>query len=243
MAFFVGGISCLTALALSMKAIELERDAEFLKSAPRVKQLRDLRQLLDAEKSPLVVAVSGRVVSKTPIECQMSRLSGVIVEERLEELNLHKKVATEQEMKSNDDDDSWTLRTKMISSIPKEVPWFLDDETDRVRVVGARGATGFELPAENTTLETLGNRMREKTIGFKRIEWVLPVGTSLNVVGEASKDDAGTIWIQRPPKGPFYVSCKTIDEHATDLAKSSSWRMATSACMTGFGAWCLFSLL
>ncbi|KAI5399314.1 hypothetical protein KIW84_064612 [Lathyrus oleraceus] len=90
-----------------------------------------------------------------------------------------------------DDDDSWKLSSTILSSVPKEVPWYLDDGTDRVHVVGTRGATDFVLPAENSTFEesgrtlvceTFDNRRREKTIGFKRIERGLPVGTSLNVV-------------------------------------------------------------
>ena len=39
-------------------------------------------QLLDAERIlPLVVTISGRVGSETPVNCEFSRLRGVIVEE------------------------------------------------------------------------------------------------------------------------------------------------------------------
>jgi len=38
-------------------------------------------QLLDEEIFPLVVAISGRVGSETPISCEFSGLRGVIVEE------------------------------------------------------------------------------------------------------------------------------------------------------------------
>jgi len=37
-------------------------------------------QLLDEEIFPLVVAISGRVGSETPISCELSGLRGVIVE-------------------------------------------------------------------------------------------------------------------------------------------------------------------
>jgi hypothetical protein len=40
-------------------------------------------QLLDEEIIPLVVAISGRVGSETPISCEFSGLRGVIVEERV----------------------------------------------------------------------------------------------------------------------------------------------------------------
>ncbi|KAF9598645.1 hypothetical protein IFM89_029895 [Coptis chinensis] len=54
-------------------------------------------------------------------------------------------------------------------------------------------------------------------LGVKRIERALPIGTSLTVVGEAVKDDIGTILIQRPHKGPFYVSPKSIDQLIANL--------------------------
>ena len=40
-------------------------------------------QLLDVERLPLLVAISGQVVSETPIECEITGLRGVIVEERV----------------------------------------------------------------------------------------------------------------------------------------------------------------
>lgn len=42
-------------------------------------------QLLDAEILPLVVAISGRVSSETPVNCEFSGLRGVIVEETVDE--------------------------------------------------------------------------------------------------------------------------------------------------------------
>lgn len=38
-------------------------------------------QLLDAEKLPMVVSISGEVAFETPIKCKISGLSGVIVDE------------------------------------------------------------------------------------------------------------------------------------------------------------------
>jgi hypothetical protein len=43
--------------------------------------LHFLAQLLDEEILPLVVAISGRVDSETPISCKSSGVRGVIVEE------------------------------------------------------------------------------------------------------------------------------------------------------------------
>ncbi|GAU31544.1 hypothetical protein TSUD_333200 [Trifolium subterraneum] len=66
----------------------------------------------------------------------------------------------------------------VTSFMNKEVPWYLEDATGCVNVVGAQEATDFMLPFQK----------------------------------EVSKDDAGTIWIQQPQSGPFYVTSNTIDQ-------------------------------
>lgn len=45
---------------------------------------------------------------------------------------------------------------------------------------------------------------------------------------QALKDDIGTIRIQRPHKGPFYVSPKTIDQLISNLGK---WARYCIACI------------
>jgi hypothetical protein len=40
-------------------------------------------QLLDAERLPLLVTISGQVASENPIKCEITGLKGVIVEERV----------------------------------------------------------------------------------------------------------------------------------------------------------------
>lgn len=72
-------------------------------------------------------------------------------------------------------------------------------------------------------------------LGVKRIERVLPTGTSLTVVGEAVKDDIGTVRIQRPHKGPFYVSPKTIDQLIENLGRWARWYKYASLGFTVFG--------
>jgi hypothetical protein len=42
---------------------------------------------------------------------------------------------------------------------------------------------------------------------------------TLKLYDQAAKDDVGTIRIQRPSKGPFYVSPKTIDELIANLGR------------------------
>ncbi|XP_030514915.1 E3 ubiquitin-protein ligase SP1 isoform X7 [Rhodamnia argentea] len=129
-------------------------------------------------------------------------------------------------------------------SMSKEVPWYLDDGTGRVHVVGARGASGFELNIASEVFEESGRSLVRgtldylqglKMLGVKRIERVLPVGSSLTVVGEAVKDDIGTVRIQRPYKGPFYVSPKTIDQLISNLGKWARWYRYASVGFTVFG--------
>ncbi|KAL2598938.1 hypothetical protein AAZV13_10G022600 [Glycine max] len=178
-----GGLSCcLSAAALYLLGRSSGRDAEILKSVTRVNQLKELAQLLDAEILPLIVTISGRVSSETPINCEFSGLRGVIVEE-----------TAEQHFLKHNDAGSWIQDSALMLSMSKEVPWYLDDGTDRVHVVGARGASGFALPVGIEAFEESGRSLVRgtldylqglKMLGVKRIERVLPVGTSLTVVGE-----------------------------------------------------------
>ncbi|PQQ16816.1 hypothetical protein Pyn_08811 [Prunus yedoensis var. nudiflora] len=90
----------------------------------------------------LVVAIRGKVFSETPINCEIGGLQGVVVEQREEQYFL-KRIKDDECMKDY----------KFMPSITKEVPWYLDDGTFRVNVVGARRARGFEYPAENAVFE------------------------------------------------------------------------------------------
>ncbi|KAK9281011.1 hypothetical protein L1049_003903 [Liquidambar formosana] len=233
-----GGVSCcLSAAALYLLGRSSGRDAEILKSVTRVNQLKDLAQLLDTacKVLPLVVTISGRVGSETPINCEHSGLRGVIVEE-----------TAEQHFLKHNDAGSWIQDSALMLSMSKEVPWYLDDGTDRVYVLGARGATGLVLAVGSEVFEESGRSLVRgtldylqglKMLGVKRIERVLPTGTSLTVVGEVVKDDIGTIRIQRPHKGPFYVSPKSIDQLIANLGKWSRWYKYASMGFTAFGVY------
>ncbi|CAN6452778.1 unnamed protein product [Victoria cruziana] len=215
-----GGVSCcLSAAALYLLGRNNGRDAEVLKSVTRVNQLKDLALLLDTacKVLPLVVTISGRVGSDTPIKCEHSGLRAVILEE-----------TAEQHFLKHNDAGSWIQDSALMLSMSKEVPWYLDDGTGRVYVVGAKQATGLALTVASEVFEESGRSLVRgtldylqglKMLGVKRIERVLPTGTSLTVVGEAVKDDIGTLRIQRPHKGPFYVTPKSIDQLISNLGK------------------------
>ncbi|RVX20673.1 E3 ubiquitin-protein ligase SP1 [Vitis vinifera] len=200
-----GGISCcLSAAALYLLGRSSGRDAEALKSVTRVQQLKDLVLLVDVglgrsddsatlfppvqlldtacKVLPLVVTVSGRVGSDTPIKCEYSGLRGVIVEE-----------TAEQHFLKHNDAGSWIQDSALMLSMSKEVPWYLDDDTGRAYIVGARGATGLVLTVGSEVFEESGRSLVRgtldylqglKMLGVKRIERVLPTGTPLTVVGE-----------------------------------------------------------
>ncbi|KAL6500430.1 Subtilisin-like protease 1 [Orobanche hederae] len=236
----VGGITCcLSAAALYLLGRSSGRDADVLKSVTRVNQLKDLAQLFDAASKllPLVVTVSGRVCSDTPINCEYSGLRGVIVEQ-----------TAEQHFLKHNDAGSWIQDSALMLSMCKEVPWYLDDGTGRVHVVGARGATGLELTVGSEVFEGSGRSLVHgtldylqglKMLGVKRIERVLPTGTPLTVVGEAVKDDVGSVRIQRPHKGPFFVSDKTIDQLIANLGKWARLYKYASMGLTVFGVYLL----
>ncbi|GAU30713.1 hypothetical protein TSUD_39370 [Trifolium subterraneum] len=120
-------------------------------------------------------------------------------------------------MKGNDD-RSWMQQSALILSTRKEVPWYLDDGTGRVLVVGAC-ASGNETFVDSGQARICG------------------IGTSIEGSLKASRDDDGTIRIQRPAKGPFYVSHKTIDAHIADFASVARWCKCASVSLTVFGVW------
>ncbi|XP_024361279.1 E3 ubiquitin-protein ligase SP1 [Physcomitrium patens] len=219
-----GGITlCLSGAALYCLSRNTGRDALNLRSIERVNQLKDLAILLESacKVVPLVVTVAGRVGSETPIACEHSSLRGVILEE-----------TAEQHFLKHNDTGSWIQDSALMLSISKEVPWYLEDGTGRVYIVGARNAAGMELTVASEVFEESGRSLVRgtldylqglKMLGVKRVERVLPTGTNLTVVGEAVQDDRGLIRIQKPNKGPFYVTPKSLDQLVANLGRWSRW--------------------
>ncbi|XP_058008676.1 E3 ubiquitin-protein ligase SP1 [Hevea brasiliensis] len=150
----------------------------------------------------------------------------------------------EQHFLKYNDAGSWIQDSALMLSVSKEVPWYLDDGTDQVYVVGVRGASAFVLTVGGEVFEESGRSLvcgtldylqGLKILGVKHIERVLPTGTSLTVVGEAVKDDIGTIQVQHPHKRPFYVSPRTIDELIMNLGKWASMLCSISWKEGAFG--------
>ncbi|ESQ28983.1 hypothetical protein EUTSA_v10024073mg [Eutrema salsugineum] len=245
-----GGVTCcLSAAALYLLGRSSGRDAEVLKTVTRI-ALYLAAQLLELDSSkllPFIVAVSGRVGSETPIKCEHSGIRGVIVEETFGFAvfhQLHGHFQAEQHFLKHNETGSWVQDSALMLSMSKEVPWFLDDGTSRVHVVGARGATGLALTVGSEVFEesgcslvrgTLDYLQGLKMLGVKRIERVLPTGMPLTIVSEAVKDDIGDLRIQKPERGPFYVSPKSLDQLISNLGKWSRWYKYASMGLTVFG--------
>ncbi|KAJ3683855.1 hypothetical protein LUZ60_014082 [Juncus effusus] len=235
-----GGIGCcLSAAALYLLGRSSGRDADILRSVMKVDQLKDLAYILDKASKviPIVVTISGRVGSDAPIICEQSGLRGVMVDEIQEQFFL-----------KHNDAGSWIQDSALIGTKRRDVPWFLSDDTARVFVVGARTATGLTLTVASETFEESGRSLVRgtldylqglKMLGVKKTERVLPTGTTLTVVGEAVKDDIGTVRIQKPHKGPFYVSPKGIDQLITNLGKWARCYKYASAGLTVVGIFLL----
>ncbi|CAI5996087.1 unnamed protein product [Closterium sp. NIES-65] len=121
-----------------------------------------------------------------------------------------------------------------------------DDGTGRANVVGARSAAGLELTVGTEVFDDSGKSVVRSTVdylqgikvlGVKRVEKVLPVGTSLTVVGEAVRDDRGSITLQRPHQGgPFFVSPRSLDALIASLGTFSQWCRWLSYGCTAVGA-------
>ncbi|GAU30711.1 hypothetical protein TSUD_39350 [Trifolium subterraneum] len=130
----------------------------------------------------------------------------------------------EQHFLKHNDAGSWIQDSASMLSMSKEVPWYLEDGTDHVRVFGARGATGFVLPVGSEAFEQSGLDLERGTLDYLQ---------GLKV----TRDDVGTIRIQRPLKGPFFVSHKTIDELIANLGKWASWYKCASVGLTALGVY------
>ncbi|KAL6649962.1 hypothetical protein ACP70R_014186 [Stipagrostis hirtigluma subsp. patula] len=190
-----------------------------------------------------LVTISGRVGSDTPIIGQQIGLQAAIVEQHVTQHFLKKqqkrkggaeylvvkktkeKCGDEHlliKKQEEDDEENWIRCSEQLSSTRKEVPWYLDDGTGRLDVVGARTAHGFALSLGSEIFEkqpqSCGCQCSVKILGQMRTEQVLQIRSKLTVVGEACKDSSGKILIQRPRNGgPFHVSSKSVDEIISDL--------------------------
>jgi hypothetical protein len=65
----------------------------------------------------------------------------------------------------------------------------------------------------------LGN---DETIGYRREEWIIPVGTKLFVQGEVTEED-GKLLLRKPEKGRFQISTKSEQELIKEAETGRKW--------------------
>ncbi|KAI7748988.1 hypothetical protein M8C21_033905 [Ambrosia artemisiifolia] len=180
MAAFAGVLCGSAAAVCYLIRLSREEAAEYYKSVAQVNQLKDLGELLKTANKVLV-KVSGNVSSDTPINCKLSGLRGVIVEEK----------AYQNFLMQNDGGKRIQDETLMLST-NREVPWYLDDGSTRVHIVGAYNSAdllkvtceAYEGPGQSCVCGTCDCVQSPKIFGVRRIERVLPTDTQLSVVGE-----------------------------------------------------------
>ncbi|CAL9245316.1 unnamed protein product [Arabidopsis halleri] len=202
----LGGLACcVSGGVLYLLSIIPGSFFEMLNSVTRVHQIKDLVE-------GKIIAVSGIVGSHTPIKCEHSDTLCVFVHETAQQLFLKRNWLF-----------SWVEDSKWMLPQAKEVPWYLDDGTGRVNVVGAENAMALALKVGGEVFE--GSKPSADCLkglvmlGVRRTEHVLPIGTPVTVVGEAVKDGIRGFRIQKPEKGLFFVSPVPLDKIISPLGK------------------------
>lgn len=210
------------------------------------------------------VEVKGRVVCDEPLRGELSDQSGAIVEtdvirvaERREEIrDAQGNIRTE-----------WKKHEETVSSNRRESPFWVDDGTGRLRIKSA-GGKGIELVkvverfqeanandggsgfGGQVTLSmgrfqmSLGSGRWDpsssRTLGYKFIERVLPVGKPVYAIGEvAATEDEGLVL--RPPtdedkKKPFMVSPRTEEEIVKASEKNAKILRIVAIVVAALGA-------
>ncbi|VVA91340.1 unnamed protein product [Arabis nemorensis] len=174
--------------------------------------------------NPLVV-VSGRVASAAPFKCKDNGSF------ESAQVDLERKLV-----------DGFMNGSLNFLARLNQTPWYLEDGTGRVKVVGFEDAVGFyealkeyvdisesevvevlkKLVSPNYSIEEASKVFDAE--GSKVLHGsALNIGTSLTFVGEAVRDKAGNLMIQEPKEHPFMVfSGEGSFDKMVDKIKSDS---------------------
>ncbi|KAJ4879328.1 hypothetical protein Rs2_36382 [Raphanus sativus] len=113
------------------------------------------------------------------------------------------------ETKLEDDGSGWITKSQNFLFQLKQTPWYLEDSTGRVKVVGAEFADRFLhalKPQFDMSLSEIFDRIERPQQGSKVIcQGSLDTGTYLTIIGEAARDAAGNLTIQKPNKDSFRI--------------------------------------
>ncbi|VVB09170.1 unnamed protein product [Arabis nemorensis] len=177
-------------------------EADYFNSITRVSELKGLDDLLKGKTMNPLVVVSGRVASAAPFECKHNGPLGFVYENKFEV----------------DSDLKWVDGELMDMSInvllrAKQTPWYLEDNTGRVNVVVGYDAVGFSkilkeyvglpnMKSESDFCEIILSAKEGSKVVYRD---ALDIGRYLTFVGEAARDKAGNLMIQKPKEQPFRV--------------------------------------
>jgi len=223
---WAGVSSCVVAGALMAVSQTAGRRARLLREALEVAHLADLASL--ASLVPLVIAVTGRVFCANPIKCEDGATEAAIVN------------ATEQEhFLRQVENGNWKHEKAIVFNSTREVPWSLDDGSG-VQLEVANGRDATNLAHDLTTIydqyqqagKTLFQHASDhiqgmRSLGIRRTERVLPVGTAVTAVGELAeavpRPGGGLALVLRRPSrgGPFYLTTKSLPELVESLSTLS----------------------
>eukprot|EP00873_Tetraselmis_striata_P026422 jgi/Tetstr1/446686/TSEL_003625.t1 len=223
---WAGVSSCVVAGALMAVSQTAGRRARLLREALEVARLADLASL--ASLVPLVIAVTGRVFCANPIKCEDGATEAAIVN------------ATEQEhFLRQVENGNWKHEKATVFNSTREVPWSLDDGSG-VQLEVANGRDATNLAHDLTTIydqyqqagKTLFQHASDhiqgmRSLGIRRTERVLPVGTAVTAVGELAeavpRPGGGLALVLRRPSrgGPFYLTTKSLPELVESLSTLS----------------------
>jgi len=213
------------------------KKAQELEAVPRLQGLAELRTLLKAKEigEGLVASVSGRVCSDKPLKCENVPDQGVI----------HRSITREVFMKKNDKGE-WKRDNSTITDFTRETQWHLGDSSSvKLDVRDGKSASGLKLKSVFVGFESDGNDAVDsvanlikvgadlwngvKKIGTEKTEGILPLGTTVTCVGEVSKTSnaasSSSFVVQRPMKGPFYITTQSLPElvHSLSLTSKRWW--------------------
>lgn len=144
--------------------------ADSLNSITRVADIKCLDDLLKEKATNLLVVLSGKVASATPFNCKH-----------------------ENDSSSGDVFEA------------KETPWYLEDGTGLVKVVRAELADGYvdtlKPQFDMSSMSEIFQRFENPQEGSKVIcRGALDTATSLTIIGEAARDESGTLSLFKSPR-------------------------------------------
>jgi hypothetical protein len=132
-------------------------------------------------------------------------------------------------------------KTRTLQDDKSDVPFTLDDGTGQVVVHPEKAdidephevldEMDLDLRDSNPTLlEQIGFSFDrpDDSIGYKREEWVIPVGTRLFVQGEITDED-GSLRLRKPEKGSFRVSTRSEAELLKGAESGRKWSGVAAA--------------